>query len=184
MPDIYPKWKFYPSWRTRPSWVASVVEAVRGERDRIDSTQFVGSTYQQSNDVLAILKDPLERLGFTIEGPGVRGTMSPLRRPVLYREQDEMDKFFDIDGWHEDLKVALEVEASKAYESKNAVWDLIKYCLIQDVEYGVIIVPTRYEPRKTVYTPPFDAIRRDFDSIYANPERLRIPLNGLLLIGY
>ena len=184
MPD-YPRWKYYPTWRPRPSWVADVVSAIASMRAQLDSTQFIGSDrYQNSNVVLARLKPALEPLGFTIEGEGDRGRVSALRRAVLHGEGASLERHYDVDGWHEGLRVALEVEGGKAHEGRNAVWDLIKFSLITDVEFGIIIVPLHYEPRERAWSPPYERIRGDFDAIYANPERFKIPLRGLLLLGY
>lgn len=181
----YPRWKYYPAWKPRPGWVLEMVNAISTRQDELDSQQFVGvDLYQDSNVVLGRLKPVLEPLGFVIEGPGDRGSIPALRRAVLHGEGPALERHYDVDGWHEALGIALEVEGGKAHEGRNAVWDLIKFCLITDVNYGVIIVPLNYQPRERTWTPPYDRIRGDFDAMYANPERFQIPLQGLLLIGY
>jgi hypothetical protein len=78
----------------------------------------------------------------------------------------------------------LEIEGSAAYENKNALWDLMKFSVVTEADYGVIIVPIEYHPKKQRHTAPYNHIRGDFDMLYANPERFHIPLKGLLLVGY
>jgi hypothetical protein len=184
VPAAYPHWTFYPTWQPRPAWVEGVVNAIAHVREEIDSTTHVGSNFQRGPVVHGTLKPGLEQIGFTIEGPGQRGTSPGLRRAVLHGEGAAMERWYDFDGWHPEFQIALEIEGGKAHEGRNAVWDPIKFCLVTDVRYGVVIVPTTYQPTERIWTPPYDKIKGDFDSMYANPQRFHIPLEGLLLIGY
>jgi hypothetical protein len=181
----YPPWKYYPTWQPRPQWVHHVVGVIAGNRIDLDSTHFIGEDlHQRSPVVQAKLKQLLEPLGFVIEDPAARGLVPQLRRAVLHGEGAAMERYYDVDGWHETEGIALEIEGGKAHEGRNAVWDLIKFSLISDVRYGCILVPVHYEPRQRSWSPPYERIRGDFDAMYANPDRFRIPLEGLLLVGY
>jgi hypothetical protein len=180
----YPLWKYYPPWRPRPEWVERVVGVVRDLESQIDSRAFIRSKHQTGPVVHEILRPHLELLDYVIEAPKTRGTNPLLRRPVLYGEGPTKEKYFDLDGWNSELQIALEIEGSAALENKNALWDLMKFCVVTDAEYGVIIVPQEYHPVKQRYTAPYLHIRGDFDMLYSNPERFRIPLQGLLLVGY
>lgn len=158
--------------------------AVKSLEPQISSLAHKRQTYQPGPVVHEILRPALENLGFIVEAADKRGKTPGLRRAVLHGEGPALEKWFDLDGWHPDRAAGLEIEGGKALESKNALWDLMKFSVITEIEYGVIIVPMNYEPVSQAYTPPYDHIRVDFDLLYANPERFKIPLRGLLLIGY
>jgi hypothetical protein len=178
MSSQYPRWKYYPSWRIAPDWVSGVVEVVANARRSIDSSALAGDSAPQSNTVLQHLGVGLVECGFTVETPE-----SKVDRPVLFGENGATAKRFQLDGWHDADGVALEVEAGKAWEGKAALLDLIKMSLILDCRFGAIIVPQRYERGKR-YADPYNNVKDLFDAIFANPERLRIALEGVLLVGY
>jgi hypothetical protein len=53
-----------------------------------------------------------------------------------------------------------------------------------DVSQGAILVPQRYVTPKQAWTDPYPEAAKYFDAFFANPERLSLPLEGLLLVGY
>ena len=52
------------------------------------------------------------------------------------------------------------------------------------VVVGVVAVPVEYTTEAKTWAAPYTEALKLFESIYANPERLRIPLEGMLLLGY
>ena len=61
---------------------------------------------------------------------------------------------------------------------------MIKFCLGADVRCGVILVPVKYATTDRTWHDPYPEAVKLFDAIFANPERFRLPLDGLLLVGY
>jgi len=121
-----------------------------------------------SNQVLLLLKPALEGLGYQVE------SKKKLPRPVLFGDEGSILKSFSVDAFHAGLGIALEVESGGAMYNNRVLLDLIKMCIAVDVQFGVIAVPVEYTtPRKTWAAPYAEALKL-FESIYANPERLRM----------
>jgi hypothetical protein len=149
-----------------------VVLAAKQEISSID-------THLESNKVLKALGPTLEAIGFAVEKQGAK-----LPRPVLYGDEGKVTKLFNVDAYRSSDGTALEVEAGSAVYNNRAVLDLIKFSLSMDVRQGAILVPQKYDTPKQSWTPPYPEAVKYFDSIFANPERLSLPLEGLVLVGY
>lgn len=143
-------------------------------RELIDSVE----THLESPAVLAHLRPGLEAVGFRIEGAG------RVTRPVLFGDEGSVVKSFNVDGFREADGIALEVESGGAVYNNRILLDLVKMCLAVDVRSGIIAVPQQYTTTKQTWQPPYAESLKLLDSIYANPERFRIPLAGLLVVGY
>jgi hypothetical protein len=175
--DVYPMWKFYPSAIEPPTWVPPVVGAFAAARPHIDSRLNVGVT---SDAALAALRPELIRQGFEIEkGKKKAGR---IRRPVLYGEVGRPVVAYEVDGFHPQHEIVLEVEAGRGAANNADYRDLIRASLMVDARFLVLAMMLHYgaggSPIKS-----YDAARDRIDAIYAS-ERLRLPLDGILLVGY
>ena len=171
---MYPRWRYYPVWRKPEPWVEEVLGVFATAKHLINSAE----RHLESPAVLAHLRPGLEAIGFRIEGAG------KLTRPVLFGDEGSVVKSFNVDGFREADGLAREVEAGGAVYNNRILLDLIKMCLAVDVRSGIIAVPQQYMTPKQTWQPPYTESLKLFDSIYANPERFRIPLDGLLVVGY
>jgi hypothetical protein len=133
----------------------------------------------ESNKVLTQLRPALEGVGFLVEKSGLK-----LPRPVLYGEEGKIAKSFNVDAFRSSDGTALEVEAGSAVYNNRVILDLMKFALSMDVSQGAILVPQRYVTPKQAWTDPYPEAVKLFDAIFANPERLSFPLDGLLLVGF
>ena len=124
------------------------------------------------------MHDALMQQGFQVEAEG------RLPRPVLFGDEGSVIKSFNVDAFHPGLGIALELESGGAMYNNRVLLDLMKMCLAVDVRFGVIAVPLDYTTDKKTWQPPFSDALKLFDSIYANPERFAVPLEGLLILGY
>jgi len=85
---------------------------------------------------------------------------------------------FNADAVSSDGKIVLEVEAGRAVDINLFLKDIFQACIMFGVEYLVIAVLNNHRGAD------------DFANIYAFLEtlyvsnRLKLPLNGILLIGY
>jgi hypothetical protein len=138
----------------------------------IDSTEFNYS----SNDVLEIVRDDLENIGFKIEKSKKQD--HKIRVPVLFGLNNKIDKFFDADGISEDLTIVLEVEAGRAYRNNQFLKDIFQACMMPSVEYLILTVRNTYAG-----TDDFQSIFAFIETLYVN-GRLKLPLKGIVLIGY
>jgi hypothetical protein len=118
----------------------------------------------QSRDVLSILRDGLEKLGFDTYR--------------LFRVTE--GKSFQLDAFSEKLGVALEVEKGRVILGNQLYLDLFKFHVIPQVKHAAIILPSvsREETEQ-----PFATACDVCDVVYSSPDR-RLGFHGLLLIGY
>lgn len=87
-----------------------------GARGAIDSSTVSGLN---SDAVPAHLRPGLEALGYEVEGG--KAKVQKIRRPVLYGEQGLERVSYEIDAWHEELGIVVEVEAGRGTMG-NAVY--------------------------------------------------------------
>jgi hypothetical protein len=174
--DVYPMWKFYPSAIEPPAWVSPIVSALATARRQIDSRLNFGVT---SNAALAALRPELVRQGFEIEGGKTKA--KTIRRPVLFGEVGRTVVAYEVDGFHLQHEIVLEVEAGRG-AANNADRDLIRASLMVDARYLVLAMMLHYGAGGTAIK-SYDQSRDRIDAIYAS-ERLKLPLDGILLVGY
>lgn len=177
LPDVYPMWKFYPSATEPPVWVSPVVAAFAAVRAQIDSRVNVGV---RSDAALAALRPALVRQGFEIEAGKTRA--GTIRRPVLFGEVGRPVVAYDVDGFHPQHEIVLEVEAGRGAANNADYRDLIRASLMVDARYLVLAMMLHYGGGGPAVK-SYDRSRDRIDAIYAS-ERLKLPLDGILLVGY
>lgn len=107
--DPYPRFSYYPRNIGAPPWVESLVSAVRSCRAQIDTVAL--SKGISSDEVLHALRPGLATLGYEVEA-GKRADQK-VRRPVLFGDQGVPRVMYEIDAFHDDLGIAVEVEAGR-----------------------------------------------------------------------
>lgn len=152
--------------------VKNVIKCFEDNFHLVDSTEFT----HNSNDVLEIVRKDLESIGFKIEKS--KKQADKIRVPVLFGLNNKIDKFFDADGISEDLSIVLEVEAGRAYRNNQFLKDIFQACMMPSVEYLVLAVRNTYAG-----TDDFQSIFAFIETLYIN-GRLKLPLKGIVLIGY
>jgi hypothetical protein len=177
----YPLWKYYPSRERRPEWVWDLVGAFRASEHQLDSRQGLQMT---SDKALAQLRPALLALGYEIEAG--KGKDDKLRRPVLFGEQGREERAYEVDGFHPEAGVALEVEAGRGTQGNAIYRDLVQTSLLIDARYLALAVLIEYRHKsgaKAVVSPDYRKTVSVLDAIYAS-NRLRLPLDGVLVLGY
>jgi hypothetical protein len=181
--SAYPLWRFFPAFRPPPPWVPALVSIFQGNRAQIDSL-VVHAKRMESDDVLRVHADDLEcDMGFAIE----RGKkkMGKLPRPVFFGDQGTYLRTYEIDAFQPDHGIALEVEAGRATMGNAIYRDIIQGSLIVDARVLALAIPVEYRyksgPRgaKLSYAKTYSVV----EAIYGS-QRLKLPFEGLLLIGY
>lgn len=170
-------WKFYPSRSPAPDWVAGVVSAFTAAALQIDSRSNHGVT---SDAALQILRPALVGLGFEIEAS--KAKVDRIARPVLFGEAGRPLVSYEVDGFHPDHRVVLEVEAGRGAANNADYRDLIRSSLMVDADYLVLAMMLEYVTGGTTMR-SYAQTRDRIDAIYAS-ERLKLPLKGILLVGY
>ena len=170
------RWLCYPRSR-RPSQLAlDVVEVFKAAESDIDSN----SKKLSSNEVLANVRDGLNRLGFDVE----RGKKAEEKVfvPVLFGLNGQVEKYFEADAYHRESGFVIEVEAGRAVVNNQFLKDLFQACMMHDVAVLAIAVRNLYEGGGQ-RGKDFEKVITFFDTLYAS-QRINLPLDAVLIIGY
>ena len=107
----YPLWKFYPGRARPPVWVHPLIAVFAGAHTDNEAQL-------TSDQKLTLLRPALVGQGFDVEG-GKKAT-DKLRRPVLFGELGAEERAYEVDAFHSDLGVGLEVEAGRVGCSESS----------------------------------------------------------------
>lgn len=169
---IKTNWIYFPQSSEPPEFIRKVVAVFEGNEDLLVAK----SKNMISNEVLAVLRTGLQELGFQVETG--KKALEKIPVPVLYGRNGSVSKSFDADAWHREQKVVLEVEAGRGYANNQFLKDLFQCCMMHDVDYCAIAVRHRY-----IDTNDFENVAMFFQTLYTS-GRIKLPLKGVLLIGY
>ena len=89
---------------------------------------------------------------------------------------------YEIDAFHDELGIAVEVEAGRGAMGNADYRDIVRTSLLLDARYMLLMLPGTYRygsTQKDAYASTRDLL----SAIYAS-QRLRLPFEGVLLIGY
>ena len=167
------EWQYFPNHSPCGDFIVTLIDSFKVELSQISSHSNVG---QSSNAVLAILRPKLEQLGFLVESG--KTSDAKIKVPVLYGRNGKIEKAFDADAYHPVQKMVLEIEAGRGVSNYQFLKDLFQACVMQDVETLAIAVRRDYRGSND-----FDKVCTFFETIYAS-NRLRLPLKGILVVGY
>lgn len=167
--------QFFP----RSHGVTPEIQAVIDCFKKIESTLDDGK-HRVSNDVLALLRPHLEQCGYNVEKG--KGRDEKIDVPVLFGENNVIDKSFYADAFNKEQKIVIEVEAGRAVRNNQFLKDIFQACMMFDVEYLVIAVLNEYSGGGAV-TKDYKEVRTFLETLYIS-NRLKLPLKGILLIGY
>lgn len=176
----YPQWSYFPRNVRAPQWVGPLVSVVAKAETHISTMTTKAGL--DSNAVLLHLADGLDALGYQVEKS--KGASDKISRPVLFGDEGRSDVTMEIDAFHDGEGIAVEVEAGRAWNGNAVYRDLVRTSLLLDARYLVLVLPVAYAPPSVKKPVPAYAYSRDLlDAIYAS-QRLRLPFQGVLLVGY
>ena len=167
------KWQFYPKSRKAPMHLEEIVKSVFVPNNlKITSEKHKF----ESNKVLEIIRKDLKKNGFKVEAK--KGKNRKINIPVLFGQNGGIEKSFDADGWNENSKTVIEIEAGRGVTNYQFLKDFFQACVMQDIECLVICVRNNYLGRDD-----YGTVIKFFNAIYAS-GRLKLPLAGIMIIGY
>lgn len=166
------KYQFFPRSRGVTQEIQDVINSFKAVEKQISSE----TSELKSNEVLQIVRPYLEQLQYTVESG--KGVNEKIDVPVLFGQDNKIDKSFYADALSADGRIVIEVEAGRATENNQFLKDLFEACMMFDVEYLVLAVRNVY---RTHYD--FDRVYSFLETLYIS-NRLHLPLKGILLIGY
>ena len=100
------------------------------------------TVHLKSNEMLALVRPHLEKIHFTVESG--KAVDERIHVPVLFSENDQIEKSFAADALSEDHKIVIEVEAGRAVRNNQYLKDIFQASMMYEVEYLVIAVPNEY----------------------------------------
>lgn len=161
---------------TGENFLNEVVKIFEKHNSEISSETHLGKNKNlKSNEVLKILANDLEESGFKVE----KGKSSKITFRV-----DGTDLKFDVDAYNKDTKTIIEVEAGRGWANNQFLKDLFEACVITDIEYLVIAVKKIYHISNQPEKKDYENVKNYIDALYKSRVRDRIPLKGILVIGY
>ena len=174
-------WAYFPRNEAPPDICTQVVgqfEEIANEIDSEINNALIGADYKDavSNFVLSKLRPGLLGLGFKVEAG--KAALDKIRIPVLFGRNGAIAKSFEADAYHKSLKFVVEIEAGRAVTNYQFLKDLFQASVMVDVDYLCIAVRNVY--RKS---PDFEKVHMFMDTLYTS-GRIRLPLKGILIVGY
>lgn len=172
-------YQFFPRSHGITPEINEVIECFK----RVDAEKGA-NVHLKSNDMLALLRPSLEALGFQVETGKTKNEQ--INVPVLFSDNNQIDKFFAADALSKDHRIVVEVEAGRAVRNNQFLKDIFQACMMYEVEYLVVAVLNEYtynSSGRSVTSYDYREVRTFLETLYIS-NRLQLPLKGILLIGY
>jgi len=83
-----------------------------------------------------------------------------------------------VDAFNTRTKTIIEVESGRAIDNYQVLKDVLESCLIDNIDYLCVALRINYSGQRD-----FDIFDRIVNVIYQS-NRIKIPLIGILIIGY
>lgn len=169
-------WAYFPRSSKPTALALSVVEIFK----TVDISISSETKTLKSNEVLFCLMPFLTSIGFTVEA-GKR-EIEKVSVPVLYGNNGNVVKAFEVDAHHVEGRFVFEVEAGRAVINNQFLKDLFEACMMDNIDYLCIAVRNVYVGGgKTSLD--FEQVVTFFDTLYTS-SRMSLPLRGILIVGY
>jgi hypothetical protein len=174
-------WAYFPRNERVPSIGLDIVACFKSVADTIDSSannDQISAEYKEgaSNAVLSRIRPGLEQLGFRVESG--KAAAEKISIPVLFGKDGKPAKTFEADAYHDERRFVVEVEAGRAVVNYQFLKDLFQACVMVDVDYLCIAVRNIYKKSQD-----FEKVYTFFDTLYTS-GRMKLPLKGILIVGY
>jgi hypothetical protein len=165
-------WQYFPKSTSVPNQLVDVVSIFEKRNLKISSEKHTLS----SDKVLATVRKDLQNIGFRVETS--KTAEGKIQVPVLFGLNGRLEKSFQADGIHEETGTVIEIEAGRGVTNYQFLKDIFQACMMHNVNYLVIAVRKIYRRNRN-----FDTVLRFLDTLYTS-GRLKLPLEGVLIIGY
>ena len=169
-------WMYFPQNKRIEKHLLEVVNVFQKNNNKIDSDKFCGDNSLVSNEVLNIISNDLQDLGYEVEKS--KKDKDKISVPVLFEKNGQVSLKFEVDAFSADLYTVIEVEAGRAVTNYQFLKDFYEACMMQDVKYFCVAVRNTYKNKQD-----FEKVCDFFVSLFVS-NRVKIPLEGILVIGY
>lgn len=178
----YPSWSYFPRNVRPPDWAVAFAGIVAGKEHVISTVET--KTGIDSDGVLREIREGLVGLGYVVESGKTKA--GKISRPVLFGDNGSPEVSYEIDAFHDDLGIAVEVEAGRGAAGNADYRDIVRTSLILDARFLALLMPIRYRTTSGTRAhaiPAYEKTRNQLSAIYAS-QRLKLPFEGVLLLGY
>ena len=170
-------WIFYPKTTAIPTIISQVIDIFIHNSKIIDSSKNDTNELRLPSDkVLEIVSDDLLNLGYLVETG--KKKEQKIRVPVLFGKNGTIDLAFEVDGYHKEHKIVIEIEAGRAYTNHQFLKDIFETSMMVDVDFLVLAVRNLYKGRND-----YEKISHWLETLYLT-NRIKLDLKGVLLVGY
>lgn len=178
----YPLWGYFPRNVRPPAWAHAFVEVVQSAEGKISTVEH--KTGLASDAVLSELSPGLVALGYAVESG--KSKAAKIHRPVLFGDNGHPSVNYEIDAFNDEHGIAVEVEAGRGAANNADYRDIIRLSLILDARFMTLLMPVSYRFKSGSHEQvmrAYERARNQLDAIYAS-QRLKLPFEGVLLVGY
>jgi len=126
--------------------------------------------------VLLRLRPGLLNLGFKVESGKTAGDKISIR--VLFGKHGAPAELFEADAYHQELRIVVEIEASRAVTNYQFLKDLFQTSVMVDVDYLCIAVRNIYKKSQD-----FEKVYMFLNTLYTS-GRFKLRLKGIMIVGY
>ncbi len=166
------RYQLFPRNKSISEELSNVIKAFESKESCIDSHKYT----LKSNQVLEAVRPELEQFGFKVEKG--KSDEDKITVPVLFGRNNAIDKCFFADAISGDGKIVVEVEAGRAIVNNQFLKDIFQASMMYEVDYLVIAIRNIYRA-----SDDFEKIYTFLDTMYVS-DRIKLPLRGILIIGY
>jgi len=167
------QWQYYPKSEEIPVHLSEIIKIFeKNEKEITSSTKKL-----KSNQVLSKLRNDFINIGFEVEKS--KKHSEKIKIPVLFGLNGKLEKSFNADAFNRDNKTVIEVEAGRGVTNFQFLKDLFQACMMLNTDYLTIAIRNIYLKKNH----NFKTVVAFFDTLYAS-QRIKLPLKGILIIGY
>ena len=173
-------YQFFPRSHGVTPEIKAVINCFKEMESQIEQED----VHRVSNEVLALVRPYLEEIGFSVETG--KGKEDKIGVPVLFGENNNVDKSFFADALSSDGRIVIEVEAGRAVFNNQYLKDIFQASMMYEVEYLVLAVLNEYHYKVNgaeKVSNDYNFIKTSLETLYIS-NRLKLPLKGILLLGY
>ena len=164
--------QFFPRSHGIIPEIKAVVSCFDAVKEEIDSY----TMNLTSNEVLDKLRPHLLKLNYHVETGKKACEKIPV--PVLFGMDNTIDRQFFADALSGDRRIVIEIEAGQAIDNNKYLKCIFQACLMFEVEYLVLAIRRIYRKKSD-----YEKVYSFLETLYIS-NRLKLPLKGILLIGY
>ncbi len=170
------RWMSFPQNKRIQPHLVNLISVFEEKQLEIDSETHLWEDNLKSDLVLSYLANGLERIGYVVEK--AKKKEEKIRIPVLFGMNGQENLAFEVDAYCKEYQTVLEVEAGRAVVNYQFLKDFYEACMMQDVKYFCVAVKNKYRTSND-----FEKVCNFFQALYVS-NRISIPLEGILVIGY